>query len=205
MNRSDTLVVLDTCVLLRLRLSDVLMDMRAERLFSAHWTESIDDEFLRNMVKVYGLDRAKAEGRLRAMKARCPEWEVFMSSADFDAVPEQVDVKDRHVAAAALALRQAVDRDTEEDEGREYDVILLTDNVKDFAVTQMKRLGVRVVRPGQFLDEAFDAHPEAMSRAVLQAAKELKQPPYTLAELLHVLREAGARRLVAGMSKTRSR
>jgi hypothetical protein len=204
-NRSETLVVLDTCVQLRLRLSDVLMDMRAEHLFSAHWTESIDDEFLRNMVKVYGLDRAKAAGRLRAMKARCPEWEVFMSSSDFDAVPKQVDVKDRHVAAAALALRQAVDRDTEEDEGRDYDVILLTDNVKDFAVTQMKRLGVRVMRPGQFLDEAFDAHPEAMSRAVLQAAKELKKPPYTLAELLHVLREAGARRLVAGMSKARSR
>ncbi|HEY1395887.1 hypothetical protein [Roseateles sp.] len=141
MNHSDTLVVLDTCVQLRLRLSDVLMDMRAERLFSAHWTESIDDEFLRNMVKVYGLDRAKAAGRLR---------------------------------------------------------------VKDFARAQMKRLGVRVLRPGQFLDEAFDAHPEAMSRAVSQAAKELKKPPYTLAELLHVLRQAGARRLVAGMSKTRS-
>ena len=127
-----------------------------------------------------------------------------MSSADFDAVPEQVDAKDRHVAAAALALRHAADRDTEDEEHRGYDVVLLTENVKDFARAQMKRLGVRVLRPGQFLDEAFDAHPEAMSRAVSQAAKELKKPPYTLAELLHVLRQAGARRLVAGMSKTRS-
>ncbi|WP_431048819.1 hypothetical protein [Roseateles sp. L2-2] len=205
MNRSDTFVVLDTCVQLRLRLSDVLMDMRAEGLFSAHWTANIDDEYLRNMVKVYGIDRTKAAGRLRAMKVRCPEWEVFMSSADFEAVPKQVDAKDRHVAAAALALRHAADRDTEGDESPVYDVILLTDNIKDFAVTQMKRLGVRVLRPGEFLDEVFDAHPEAMSRAVSQAVKELKKPPYTLAELLDVLRQAGAKRLVAGMDKTRSR
>jgi hypothetical protein len=201
-NRKDTFVVLDTCVQLKLRLSDVLMDMRAEDLFSAHWTENIDEEFLRNMVKVYGIDPAKAEGRLRAMKARCPEWEVAMSSADFDAVPEQVDEKDRHVAAAALALRHAADKDTEDDEeGLEYDVILLTENVKDFAKKQMKRLGVRVMRPGQFLDEAFDAEPDAVARAASQAAKELKKPPYTVAELLYVLREDGAKRMVAGVSK----
>jgi hypothetical protein len=54
-NRDTTLVVLDTCVQLRLRLSDVLMDMRAENLFSAHWTQNIDEEFLRNMVKVHGI------------------------------------------------------------------------------------------------------------------------------------------------------
>lgn len=118
-------------------------------------------------------------------------------------MPEQVDEKDRHVAAAALALRHAADKDTEDDEeGLEYDVILLTENVKDFAKKQMKRLGVRVLRPGQFLDvdEAFDADPDAVARAVTQAAEELKKPPYTVAELLYVLREDGAKRLVAGMS-----
>lgn len=200
MNRDNTLVILDTCVQLRLRLSDVLMDMRAENLFSAHWTANIEDEFLRNMVKVHGVAQAGAEGRLRAMRARCPEWDVEMSSADFDAVPEKVDKKDRHVAAAALALRHLADRDKEDDETA-YDVILVTDNVKDFAKTQMKRLGVRVLRPGQFLDEAFDADPDAVTRAVQQAAKELKKPPYTVAELLYVLQKDGAKRLVSGASE----
>lgn len=200
MNRDTTLVVLDTCVQLRLRLSDVLMDMRAENLFSAHWTQNIDDEFLRNMVKVHGIAQAGAEGRLLAMKRRCPEWEVEMSSADFEAVPEQVDEKDRHVAAAALAVRHAADKDTE-DEDQAYDVILLTDNVKDLAKKQMKALGVRVLRPGQFLNEAYAANPDAVTRAVLQAAKELKKPPYTVAELLFVLQKDGAKRLVDGVSK----
>ncbi|MFD2425599.1 hypothetical protein ACFSUI_26125 [Ralstonia solanacearum] len=111
------------------RVSDVLMDMRAERLFSAHWTENIDDEFLRNMQEAYSIPPAKAQNRLRAMKARCPEWEVPMSTVDFARVPEKVDRKDRHVAAAALALRHAVDKDAEEDElGQTYSVILVSEN-----------------------------------------------------------------------------
>lgn len=55
MNLKDTFVVLDTCVLLQLRLTDVLMDLRAEKLFSAHWTQEIDNEFLRNMERIYGV------------------------------------------------------------------------------------------------------------------------------------------------------
>ncbi len=51
------------------------------------------------------------------------------------------------VAAAALALRHAADKDAEED-GAAYDVILLTDNVKEFAEKEMLALGVRVLRPG---------------------------------------------------------
>lgn len=202
MNLKDTLVLLDTCVLLKPRVSDVIMDLRAEGVFSAHWTENIDAEFLRNMHKVYEVPLQKAQNRLRAMKARCPEWEVPMSSVDFEAVPGQVDPKDRHVAAAALALRHAADKDTEADEpGQEYEVILVTDNVQDLARGPMKTLGVRVMQAGAFLDAAYKAAPQATTRAVQQAAKDLKKPPYTVAELLHVLHGEGAKTLVSRMSK----
>jgi hypothetical protein len=49
------------------------MDLRSEKVFSAHWTENIDEEFLRNMQEVYKLSQTRALNRLRAMKARCPE------------------------------------------------------------------------------------------------------------------------------------
>jgi hypothetical protein len=35
----------------------------------------------------------------------------------------------------------------------------------------------------------------------LQAANELKKPPYTVAELLFVLQKEGAKRLAGGVSK----
>jgi hypothetical protein len=201
-NLRDTLVVLDSCVLLKQRVSDVLMDLRAEQVFSAHWTENIDVEFLLNMQKVHEISETQAQNRLRAMKARCPEWEVHMTSAAFSAVPGQVDAKDRHVAAAAIALRHAVGEGIEDDEpGQTYDVILVTDNVKDLARTQMARLGIRVIRSGAFLDEAYKADPDAVTRAVLQAAKDLKKPPYSVRELLHALREQGAKTLVDQIAK----
>lgn len=202
MNLRDTLVVLDTCVLLKARVSDVIMDLRAEGLFSAHWTENIDEEFLRNIQLAFKVSEAGAHRRLTAMKARCPEWEVFMTSADFSAVPKQVDQKDRHVAAAALALRHAADKDREDEADQPYDVILVTDNVKDFAKKQMAKLGVRVVRSGAFLNEVYASEPEATTRAVLQAAKDLRKPPYTVPELLYVLRSQGAKTLVAQMAKS---
>lgn len=200
MNFRDTSLILDTCVLLKLRLTDVLMDLRAEKLFSAHWTQEIDHEFLRNMEKVYGIARAKALSRLNAMKARCPEWEIVLSKADFDAVPQEVDAKDRHVAAAAIALRHAIDRDEPSVAERVERVLLITDNIKDFAVRQMKTLGVRVVRPGPFLDEACNAEPEATARAVQRSAAELRNPPHTLTEVLEVLSGAGAKALVTKIS-----
>lgn len=80
MNKENTFVVFDTCVLLMQRVSDVLMDLRAENLFSAHWTENIDAEFVRNMQKVYKIPLDRVKKRLQAMKTRCPEWEVSMGS-----------------------------------------------------------------------------------------------------------------------------
>ena len=220
MNLRDTLVVLDTCVLLKARMSDVLMDLRAEGVFSVHWTENIADEFLRNLQAVYKISEERAMNRLRAMQARCPEWEVHMSSADFDAVPAKVHPKDRHVEAVSstfdrkrwtvldktiqpdLDYLRSADKDTDADEaGQAYDVVLLTDNVRDFDRRLMDRAGVRVVRPGAFLDEAYNAETDATTRAVMQAVKDLKKPPDPLAELLFILREQGARTLASRMSK----
>jgi hypothetical protein len=73
-NLQDTAILLDTCVLLKPRISDVIMDIRAERLMAVHWSESIDSEFLRNMTRAYGVSDDAAARRLAAMKRRCPEW-----------------------------------------------------------------------------------------------------------------------------------
>ena len=98
-------------------------------------------------------------------------------------------------------LRHAANKDAKEESGQAYDVILVTENVKDLAAKQMAKLGVRVMRVGEFLDEAYGAQPAAATRAVCQAVKDLRNPPYTLGELLDVLRQAGAGTLVAGLSK----
>lgn len=200
MSRGSTLVVFDTCVLLQPRLADVVMDLRAERLFFAHWTDEIGLEFLRNMEQVFGIPADRAVKRLNAMKRRCPEWEVVLTSSAFAAVPSGVDMKDRHVAAAALALRQAVESDADE-EASSDEVLLVTENVKDFAKRAMKRIGVHVLPPGEFLDEIFMRDPSAAARAVAQAARDLKHPPYSVEELLAAIAANGAKVFARGVSR----
>ncbi|WPB55458.1 hypothetical protein [Xylophilus sp. GOD-11R] len=198
MNLADTAVVLDTCVLLKPRMSDVIMDIRAENVMSVHWTLGIDAEFLKNATAVFGLSATAAERRLSAMKRRCPDWELFASTLDASMVPGRVDEKDRHVAAAALTLRRSADED-----GDAFDVLLVTDNVKDFAPGRMGALGVRVMTSGQFLDEAFAARPDAVERALDRAVRDLRAPPYSLEELLFALQEQGARSLTRAIADKR--
>lgn len=196
MNREDTFVLFDTCVLLKPRMSDVIMDLRAEDVMSVHWTEAIDEEFLKNAVEQFQVSPTAAERRLRAFKRRCPEWQVFFTDVHEATVPDAVDLKDRHVAAAALALRTyAEDQSTQ--------VLLVTDNIKDFAKEEMQGLGIQVLRSGDFLNMAFRAEPRTVERAIDQVVLDLKAPPYTLAELLFALREQGANEVVDALAATR--
>ncbi|MDZ5458600.1 PIN domain-containing protein [Azohydromonas lata] len=194
MNTDNTLVLLDTCVLMPPRLSDVLMDLRAQRLFSLHWSGEIEAEYVRNMQAVLGFEKTAVLRRLAAMKRCCPEWQVPVAQRDMSAVPASVDAKDRHVAAAALALRRYADE--EGDPEAACSVFLVTFNTADMAVRPMGTKGVKVLRPGAFLDLVYDMHPEPSALAVQQAARDLKHPPYTLAELLGALHGHGAKGLV---------
>jgi hypothetical protein len=63
-NLADTLVVLDTCVLMPPRLSDVLMELRARQLFSLHWSDDIETEYVRNMQSVLGFPKTSVLRRL---------------------------------------------------------------------------------------------------------------------------------------------
>jgi hypothetical protein len=65
--RGDTLVVLDACVLLPPRLSDVLFDLALEGLYVPLWTAEIEAEFLRNFQAATGA--ASADGGARRLRA----------------------------------------------------------------------------------------------------------------------------------------
>jgi len=149
------------------------------------------------MQKAFGYPEAAVQRRLRAMRRRCPEWEVSAAPGALGRVPAKVDAKDRHVAAASLTLRQYVE---EEPDQSECDVYLVTDNVRHFAKGDMGKLGVKVVKAGTFLDTVYLAHPAETERAVQTAVSDLKDPPYTRAELLAALNGHGAHQLVEGLS-----
>jgi hypothetical protein len=62
-------------------------------------------------------------------------------------------------------------------------------------------LGVTVLKAGAFLDAVYAAQPAQAEQAVLNAIRDLTDPPYTRGELLAALETHGTRTLVDALAK----
>ena len=197
-----THVLLDANVLLPPRLSDVLFDLCLEGLFWARWSADIEAEFVRNWPRVVaGVtadisaqqaagETVKAQRRLDSYKRAVRGHEIIGHGTPtaLARVPAAVDVGDKHVAAAALVLRDLALQDNPDDK-----VFIVSSNVKHLAVADMKRLGVLVVAPGKFIDSLTRADAARVGLALDRCVNSLKNPHYTRARLLESLQLHGAR------------
>ena len=117
--------VLDANVLLPPRLSDILFDLCLAGLFHARWTPDIEEEFLRNWLRVVARTDSnatqlsvqqtasastKARTRLMRFQSAVPDYLLagYDDASVLSRVPCAVDAGDRHVAAAALTLQDYV-------------------------------------------------------------------------------------------------
>jgi predicted nucleic acid-binding protein len=156
--------VLDANVLFPFTLRDTLLRAAAEGCFQVYWSEQILEEARRNLVET-GAMTARQADRLRAvMKQAFPEAMVY--GHERLATAMRNDVKDRHVAAAAVEAKADV---------------IVTLNLHDF-----RRLppGIVATPPDEFLVELLDAGPQAMLRVLQEQAADVRRPPMTLKDLL---------------------
>jgi hypothetical protein len=175
-SRRTLRAVLDANVLYPQFLRDVLLRLAASDLYVPLWSERIQEEWSRNVL----LDRPDLpQERLALTRRRMDEAfpgalvvgvDVFESK-----VPEEVDHKDRHVAAAAI--RGRADR-------------IVTENVRDFPREALEPLGIVPVRPDSFLADLARADEETV-RLVLEAHRVgLLRPPHSRAEYVAAFRRA---------------
>jgi len=188
--REQIVALLDTCALLPPRLSDILFDLALARLYFPHWTKQIEKEFLRNWPQVVGMPAdsvALAEHRLDCFRgATRGMYEIADYRPYYAKVPARVDKKDRHVVAAALALRAHC-----EEGERAY---LVSSNLRHLAPPECEKLGLIVLSPGAFIDELNASSPDDVERAVRKSIKDLLNPPITEGDLLDCLRLHAATR-----------
>lgn len=189
----NTLVILDTCVLLPSRLSDVLFDLMLEGLYFAYWTGEVETEFLRNWPLVHPAASKSGAKRLKAFQRATNNGHLmtgYEDAAFVSRVPARVHGNDRHLVAAALVLVNGLD---EEDDPTLHKVMIVSDNTKHLAVTDTRKLGVEVLKAGAFVDRLFDAAPASVSQAIAKSLSDLTKPPYTTSELVAALRLHGAK------------
>ena len=196
-----TLVILDACVLLPSRLSDVLFDLMLEGLYFAYWTGDVEAEFLRNWPVVHPDAAKSGPKRLKAFQRATNNGHLIIGYDDeafMSRVPARVHKNDRHLVAAALVMTNGLD---EEDDPALHQVLIVSDNTKHLAVADTRKLGIEVVKAGAFLDSMFEAEPQRSIQAISKSLSDLKKPPYSRQEMLAALRLHGARATAAGLAQ----
>ena len=197
----NTLVILDTCVLLPSRLSDVLFDLMLEGLYFAYWTGAVEAEFLRNWPKVHPDASKSGAKRLKAFQRATNNGHLITGHDDtafMSRVPARVHDNDRHLIAAALVMVNGLN---EEEDPALHKVMIISDNTKHLAVADTRKLGIEVIKSGAFLDSLFVAAPARTSRSIAKSLSDLTKPPYSKAELVDALRLHGAKATADGLAQ----
>lgn len=198
----NTLVILDACVLLPSRLSDVLFDLMHAGLYFVYWTGDVEAEFLRNWPQVHPDASKSGAKRLKAFQRATSNGHLITGYDDkvfMSRVPARVHKNDRHLIAAAMVMVNGLD---EEDDPALHKVLIVSDNIRHLAVADTRKIGIEVIKPGAFLDRLYGAAPQKTRQTVAKSLNDLKKPPYSKEELLAALRLHGARALADGLKES---
>lgn len=133
-----------------------------------YWTPHIESECYRNLVRLGRLHPQDADIERAELPARLNATLLPQAHEPYLADVRQVDEKDRHVAASALALRHKV----------QQPVGLLTWNLRDFPRKPLLKLGLVRLCPDELCIEL--AKTKAETQAILLHALELMQNSFAL-------------------------
>jgi hypothetical protein len=206
-NVGGVYAVLDACVLIPARLSDMLFDLALQNCFQPLWTADIEAEFLKNWTLVTQkrsqdapVDPDGAQHRLECCRAVTDQYEVFgYERKEIVAkVPDNTDANDWHVNAAALSFQSSL-------EDGKASIYVVSANTRHLAVKQMAAQGITVIKPGPFIDMLYEKSPYKVLRAMKQVIKDLKDPPYTVEQLIAALKLHGAKQTAAAFETLQAR
>jgi predicted nucleic acid-binding protein len=160
-------VFLDACVLVPIRLTDMLLRLASAGTYRPLWSADVLAEVERNLVGKFALPADKVAKRITNMRRAFPDAMVTGYEGLIDAMTN--DVKDRHVLAAAVAGHAS---------------IIVTENLKDFPPAALQPHGIDAISADEFLLDLLDLHPRQTAECVRKLVLSMKNPPFALEEFL---------------------
>lgn len=168
---ASDVAVLDACVLIPAALRDTLLRLAEVGLYVPIWSDVLLDEVERNLVKHELMTEARASRLIAALRAAFPAAAV---AAPVDLTDRMTNhPKDRHVLATGLAAGAKV---------------IVTYNLRDFALEHLAPFGLVALTPDQFLCGLGATAMDAVVLAVVEQARALRHPPMTVRDVLDRLR-----------------
>ncbi|MFZ2900824.1 MAG: PIN domain-containing protein [Saprospiraceae bacterium] len=174
MNRPTA--ILDACVLYPAPLRDLLLNLGANGLFIPKWSEAIQSEWTKNLLKNRPeLSPGKLQRTVDLMNMAFPDANV----EGFEALAQGLklpDTGDHHVLAAAIRCKANV---------------IVTSNLQDFPLDYLAGFDMEVLHPDRFVCNLIYHAPETCIKALNDQAGRLKNPPQTAVDVLGHLEKNG--------------
>lgn len=176
MRQSPYPVVLDACVLYPARLRDLLMHLGIVGLYQPKWSDSIHEEWCRNLlanrpdIAPEALARTVALMEYALPDARVTGHECLIGGLTLP------DSDDRHVLAAAIRAKAEV---------------IVTLNQKDFPAAALAEFDIEALHPDEFISDLFDLNHALALEAVRRQRHSLRHPPMSVDDFLKMLLKQG--------------
>ncbi len=172
----------DSCVLYPAPLRDLLIRLAGTGIFRARWTNTIHEEWIRNVLE-YRTDLSRE--RLERTRDLMNEHVLDSLVTDYEELIPTLhlpDKNDRHVLAAAI--RGQAD-------------VIVTFNLKDFPVASLSQYQVEAQHPDMFVLHLLSLDAVSVCAAIRKQRLDLKKPPKSAEDLLKTLGEQGLTKTVA--------
>lgn len=174
--------VLDACVLYPAPMRDVLLSLAHQGLYHARWSEDIQQEWVRNLLRNRpDLKPEQLRRTVERMSAAIPD-SLIEGYQRFIETIHLPDPDDRHVVAAALI-------------GHADAIVTL--NLKDFPHSALKPMGLEAQHPDDFLVNQLHLNLPESLKAIKAMRQRLQNPPHTVAQLLATLQRCGLTQTVS--------
>ena len=167
---------LDASALYPSLLRNILMRLALRDLFRAFWSERVQDEWTRSVLRDRPHISATSVARTRRLMDDNIEDAIVSGYEHLIDNVTLPDADDRHVLAAAIHC------------GAD---IIVTANLGDFPSDVLAAHGIEAWRPDGFLLDLFRTSPNEVVAALRELRSDLVNPPMTAADLLAALARQG--------------
>ena len=169
------IAILDANVLYPAPVRDLLLSLADEGLFSPKWSIEINHEWVRNLVKTRPELSELLHRTIEVMNTAFPDAQVENYETLIE-VLELPDPNDRHVVAAAIRCRAEV---------------IVTNNLKDFPVSQLSQYDIEAQHPDVFISNMIDLDPMTALKGLKEQVARLRNPPLPIEKVLNALNNCG--------------
>ena len=170
------IAIYDANILYPAPLRDLLIRIAQSGLVLARWSETIHDEWTRNVLKANPHLSAERLARTRSLMNEAVRDCLVTGYKKLIATLSLPDPEDRHVLAAAICAKASV---------------IVTFNLKDFPAKTLARFNIKAQHPDAFLTDLLNQSAGLVCAAVKRQRESLRNPLRTIEELLTTLENQG--------------